>query len=204
MTALTLVSGKGEPRVDSRVLAAGLRNQHKNVLELVERYRSHFARFGVVPFQTEKPTGSSGGRPERFALLNEDQSFFLLSLSRNTDHVVELKASLVAAFKEARAGAGVALEYMPGYHALHDRAHELAAGSANEKFVHLNLNKLVNKTVGVEPGMRSRLPAALKARVTVAQEIATRAMESANDHHDGYDKAKQALGSFGQVLRLKN
>jgi phage regulator Rha-like protein len=204
VTALTVVIGKGEPRVDSRILATGLRNQHKNVLELVERYVDKFRRFGVVPFQTEKPTRASGGRPERFALLNEDQSYFLLALSRNTDHVVELKASLVAAFKEARAGSAVAVEYLPGYHALHDRAHELAAGSANEKFVHMNLNKLVNKTAGADPGTRSRLAPAIKARVTVAQEIAIRAMESANDHHDGYDKAKQALSSFGQVLRLKN
>jgi phage regulator Rha-like protein len=37
-------------------------------------------------------------------LLNEDQAFFLLSLSRNTDRVVELKASLIMAFREARYG----------------------------------------------------------------------------------------------------
>lgn len=35
-------------------------------------------------------------------MLNEDQCYFLLSLSRNTDKVVKLKVSLVLAFGEAR------------------------------------------------------------------------------------------------------
>lgn len=96
---------QGEPRVDSRLLAEQLGNKHKNSMALIERYLAKFEEFGVVPFQTEKPlVGTGGGRPERFALLNEDQAFFLLSLSRNTDRVVELKASLIMAFREARHG----------------------------------------------------------------------------------------------------
>lgn len=95
----------GEPRVDSRQLAKQLGTKHKNPMALIERYLAKFEEFGVVPFQTEKPlAGTAGGRPERFALLNEDQAFFLLSLSRNTDRVVELKASLIMAFREARYG----------------------------------------------------------------------------------------------------
>lgn len=201
MTALVLVAAKGEPRVDSRVLAAGLGNKHRNVVELVERYLAQFRRLGIVPFQTEKFDGR--GRPERFALLNEDQAYFLLTLARNSEKVVELKVSLVAAFKEARAGTAAQIEYMPGYHALHDRAHELAAGSPNERFVHMNLNKLVNKTAGIEAGVRAKLPPAMKARVTVAQEVAMLALESANDHHDGYEKAKQALGNLGRALQVR-
>lgn len=46
-----------------------------------------------------------GGNAERFALLNEDQAFFLLALSRNTERVVELKSDLIMAFREARYGA---------------------------------------------------------------------------------------------------
>lgn len=96
---------QGEPRVDSRLLAEQLGNKHKNSMALIERYLAKFEEFGVVPFQTEKlSAGTAGGRPERFGLLNEDQAFFLLSLSRNTARVVELKASLIMAFREARYG----------------------------------------------------------------------------------------------------
>ena len=105
MNAIALAQFKGEPRVNTRLLAEQLGNKHKNSMALIERYLTKFEAFGVVPFQTEKPlAGTAGGRPERFALLNEDQAFFLLSLSRNTDRVVELKASLIMAFREARYG----------------------------------------------------------------------------------------------------
>lgn len=102
---IILTEYKGEPRVDSRLLAEQLGNKHKNSMALIERYLGKFQEFGVVPFQTEKPlAGTAGGRPERFALLNEDQTFFLLALSRNSDRVVGLKADLIMAFREARYG----------------------------------------------------------------------------------------------------
>ncbi|MFL1491224.1 Rha family transcriptional regulator [Pseudomonas antarctica] len=105
MNIIPLTRVGEEPRVDGRQLAEQLDNQHKNALALIERYLAKFEELGVVPFQTEKPlAGTAGGRPERFALLNEDQAFFLLSLSRNNDRVVELKASLIMAFREARYG----------------------------------------------------------------------------------------------------
>ena len=102
---ITLTQYSGEARVDSRLLAEQLDNKHKNSIALIDRYLAKFEEFGVVPFQTEKPlAGTAGGRPERFALLNEDQAFFLLALSRNSDRVVGLKADLIMAFREARYG----------------------------------------------------------------------------------------------------
>ncbi|MBY8970806.1 Rha family transcriptional regulator [Pseudomonas sp. P867] len=105
MNTIMVTQIGGEPRVDSRQLAKQLGTKHTNPMALIERYLAKFEEFGVVPFQTEKPlAGTAGGRPERFALLNEDQAFFLLSLSRNTNRVVELKASLIMAFREVRYG----------------------------------------------------------------------------------------------------
>lgn len=95
---IQLVQAEGEARVDSRLIAGHLGVKHKNTMSLIDRYADRFGRFGVLPFQTEKPPkGTAGGRPERFALLNEDRAYFLLSLSRNTERVVELKANLVLA-----------------------------------------------------------------------------------------------------------
>jgi phage antirepressor YoqD-like protein len=102
-TALTLIESRGELRADSRVIANHLDNAHKSVRELIEGYLAHFEQFGILRFETAKPVpGTAGGRPERFALLNEDQCYFLLTLVRNNDHVVDLKARLVAAFRDAR------------------------------------------------------------------------------------------------------
>lgn len=189
-----LVEVESELRVDSRILADKLQNQHKNVMELIDRYSEQFKRFGHLPFETEVGFRTQGGgKAERFVLLNEDQSYFLLSLSRNTDHVVELKANLVAAFSEARKPRGAEEEYLPTYRALHDRVHCLAAQSSNAKFVHMNVNKLINNTVGVEAGGRHGLPVPRKSLMVVAQAAATHAMASAKDHRDGYQMAKSAM-----------
>jgi phage regulator Rha-like protein len=105
-SGITLIQSKGEPRVDSRLLAEQLGNKHKNSMALIERYLGKFKEFGLLPFQTEavKTPDSRGVKHLKFALLNEDQAFFLLSLSRNSDVVVELKADLIMAFREARYG----------------------------------------------------------------------------------------------------
>jgi phage regulator Rha-like protein len=105
VAAAPLAQYQGEPRVDSRVLAAQLGTKHKSSIELIDKYADKIRRFGHLPFQTEVGKRvQGGGKAERFALLNEDQAFFLLALSRNTDRVVALKSSLVMAFREARYG----------------------------------------------------------------------------------------------------
>lgn len=101
---IQLVKSEGEARVDSRLIAMQLGVKHKNTMELIEKYAGHFERFGLLPFQTEavKSPGARGAKHQKLALLNEDQAYFLLSLSRNTERVVELKANLVMAFRDAR------------------------------------------------------------------------------------------------------
>ncbi len=84
-------------------------------------------------------------------------------------------------------------EYLPTYHALHGRINVLAAASKNANKVHMNVNKLINKTIGVESGRRHSLPLPRKSLMVVAQAAATYAMDNANDHHDGYQMAKGAM-----------
>lgn len=102
---ITLTQYNGEPRIDSRLLAEQRNNKNKNFMALIDRYLPKFEEFGVVPFQTKnRQASTAGGRPERFALLNEEQALFLLTLSRNSDRVAGLKADLIMAFREARYG----------------------------------------------------------------------------------------------------
>ena len=76
------------------------------MLALIDEYATEFSAFGALAFETEVRAGqekSGGGLLARFAMLNEDQSVFLLTLARNSPLVVELKVKLVQAFKAARA-----------------------------------------------------------------------------------------------------
>lgn len=199
---VSLVNVDNELRVDSRILAEKLNNHHKNVMELLLKYEQQFKRFGQLPFETELgERRHGGGNPTRFALLNEDQSYFLLSLARNTEHVVELKANLVAAFSKARQPLGPEEEYLPTYRALHDTVDSLASQSKNKKFVHMNFNKLINSTIGVEAGQRHALPIPRKALMVVAQATATHAISTAKDHHDGYQMAKSAMQALKPVAQ---
>lgn len=195
------VGGKGEPRVDSRDLADHLGNQHQNVFELVKNYQPDFEAFGKVRFETGASEGSRTGQKVRFAMLNEDQCYLLLTFSRNTAKVRALKVRLIQAFKEARQSREFdSVEYLPTYHQLHDEIHKLAAGSENERFVHMNVNKAINKAIGIDSGMRNVIGFPAKSLVATAQIVAAKAMEGADDHHDGYENAKAALTQLGAVL----
>ena len=198
--AVALRVAHSEPCIDSRLLAHHLGIQHKNVIESIGKYADQFMSFGKVAFQTE-PLPS--GQKEKFALLNEDQSFLLLSLSRNTDKVVCLKVKLVKAFGEARRNRDLTqVEYLPTYHALHDEIHTLAAGSENDKFVRVNLNELVNKCAGIEAGQRDTAVLPTRSMLVTAQMIAAAAMRGSANHKEGYAKAKAALCGFGSLVKI--
>ena len=90
--------------VDSRLIVERLGIEHINFMETIGTYQSQIEQaFGVVRFETGKPpSGSKGGRPQKYALLTEDQATFLMTLSRNTPEVVQCKIELVVAFSKAK------------------------------------------------------------------------------------------------------
>lgn len=201
---LALVIRKDEARIDSRELARRLGNKHRPVMALVDKYRDTLAKHGKVLFKKTPSTDSKTRQRERHALLNEDQAFLLLNLSRNTPRVVDMKSMLVKAFGEARRAAQMrGAEYLPSYHALHQQIHDKAAGSPNERFVHINLNKLVNQTAGIEAGQRSSASLPQQAMLTVAQAVAAQAMRAAPDHHVGYQQVKTALIELSRVTFIE-
>jgi len=97
---VNIINIDGTFRVDSRLIAQRLSIQHRNFIENIRKYSSEFHQLGILPFQTEEINGR--GQPEKYALLNEDQTIFALTLSRNTPEVVQLKLDLTVAFKNAR------------------------------------------------------------------------------------------------------
>lgn len=199
VNAITLSGFAKEPRVDSRLLAKYLGNQHQHVRELLTDYADDFRELGILRFETGEIRGR--GQPERYVLLNEDQAYLLLTYSRNTKRARELKVRLVKAFREARQRLDIRnQEYLPTYHELHDEIAHLAGGSSHEKFVHMNINRAINKAVGIESGQRCSLSLPRQSAVIVAQAVASRAMLAAHDHRDGYLQAKIVLQRLNTVL----
>lgn len=169
---------KGETRIDSRLIAQHLGIKHRNMFELVESHKSDFAELGILPFQTGEIKGR--GQPEKYVLLNEDQSYLLLTYSRNTTKVRALKLNLVKAFREARRAFDIRkAEYLPEYHALHDAIKVKANGSPNERFVHLNANKEINNLAGVQSGQRASAGLLQQSLLAIGSALAARAVMEA-------------------------
>jgi hypothetical protein len=144
-----------------------------------------------------------GGKAERYVLLTEDQAYFVLNLSRNTEAVVNLKVKLIQVFSEYRRAADMRrTEYLPSYHHLQDVIHALSGTSSNEGRVHMNVAKLINKTVGLESGQRATASIPQHAMLIVVQTLAARAMQSGQDHRDGYQRVKQSLQALTGCMML--
>ena len=104
MSDLSVFEHDGELVVDSRLVAPRLGIDHNSFIKTIEEYQPLMEKaFGVVRFQIEKPRkGSKGGRPQRYALLTENQSMLAMSFSRNTPQVVQAKVELVQKFSKAK------------------------------------------------------------------------------------------------------
>jgi phage regulator Rha-like protein len=101
MTEITIVQIENQLVVDSRIVAEQLSIEHESFIRLIKKHKAKLEdKFGVFRFEVGKPLeGSQRGRPNTFAWLNEGQTTALLTLSRNTDLVVDLKFNLVEKFQ---------------------------------------------------------------------------------------------------------
>ena len=208
---IKLVQKSGEMRVDSRLIAAKLGNTHRALFRLIIQYQSDFEEFGVLRFENAKLIDSyTTGRPSKYALLTEDQSYLLLTFSKNTAQTIRLKKALVRTFKTVRENQSVSKDYLPGYHQLMDtvtecivyRAPEDSAYQKNPSLAYQNINKMINKAFGVKAGERHLLPPRIRGLMITAQFIAEaeirRCVANGGDHKQAYQAAKQAVTQFAQ------
>jgi phage regulator Rha-like protein len=89
-----VVLEKNKPVTTSLIIAEGVKTEHHSVITLIRRHLKSLKEFGTLEFQVRK----SGGRPLEFAILNEEQTTFLITCMRNTDTVIEFKIKLVKEF----------------------------------------------------------------------------------------------------------
>ncbi|ELS01119.1 Phage regulatory protein Rha [Xenococcus sp. PCC 7305] len=91
--------------VDSRLIAEELGVKHSNWLQnVVIQFQQEIEDdWGVIEFKKRKPSkGSRGGRPERYALLTEEQCNLIATYSKNTPKARVCKRKLVKSFAKAK------------------------------------------------------------------------------------------------------
>ncbi|MDT4292185.1 Rha family transcriptional regulator [Methylomonas sp. MO1] len=209
---IALIEKKNEALVDSRLMAEQLGITHEAVLKTIDTYIDVFHELQPLRFEIAVAKRKhGGGTPIRHVLLSEDQSFLLLTFSRNTKRVVALKLSLIQAFGRFRREQQNATDYLPFYHELHDAIKALAAyarqngSSSEERVFHMTYNKLINKYCGIEAGDRQCISVSSRVNVNnaTAAIIATinRGIELDTEYHEIYKQAKVHVISVTQIKR---
>ena len=122
--ALTAKVKNNEPRIESKLIADGLGVKHRYLVDQIEKYQNRLRTLGILRFETSK-RNRGRGRPERLVYLNENQCYALVTLSKNTERVVDLKFALVAAFSKSREALTASIDYLPSYREAHDKLAEL-------------------------------------------------------------------------------
>lgn len=210
MNELSLDLIKSEYRVDSRLLSPELNHRHRTILENIDKYKSQFEALGQLPFQTECGYNNS---QVRFALLNEDQCYFLLTLMRNNNHIVSAKLKLVKAFRDARAQ--LALRDMARIEGKVARRTETEAikslvkyatakGSNSANMYYSNITRMTNSFLGIESGQRDLLDHKKLQQIKVAEtiiEIAIRdGLKAELGYKEIYKLCKDRVSSIASIL----
>jgi phage regulator Rha-like protein len=104
MSELTVENKDGVLVVDSRIIAEELGIEHKTLMDNINTHISkiEFA-FGAVSVEPQELKTTQGNTvSKKVAFLTEDQATFVMTLSRNTDKVIDAKIRLVTAFSKAK------------------------------------------------------------------------------------------------------
>ena len=208
--SLNLVSN--EFRIDSRLLAPELNHRHRTILESLDKYKSQFDALGQLTFESEAGYQNA---IVRYALLNEDQCYFLLTLMRNNNHIVKAKLNLVKAFSDARKQlAERDIARLDGKQARRletDAIKSLveyakASGSSKPDMYYLSITKMTNKALGIESGQRDKMDARQLQLLKLAEtliEIAIRDGLKANlNYKDIYRLCKDRVSDILEQLKI--
>lgn len=215
MTDFKLDIINNEFRIDSRLLAPELNHRHRTIFENVLKYQDKFEEHGLLPFKTEAVNNDDarGVKYQKYALLNEDQCYFLLTLMRNNDFVVDKKSKLVKAFRQAKNQ--VALRDMARIEGKAVRRTETdaikdlveyatAKGSSNAKMYYASITKMTNDLLGIESGMRDQLDHKQLQQIKVAETIVEMAirdgLKAELNYKDIYKLCKDRVSAISSVL----
>lgn len=96
ITGSFLVNVEGEQRISSALIAKSIGVENRAISALIRKHKARLSTFGQVTFEMS-PNGQ-----KKVVLLNEDQATFILTLSKNSEKVVDFKHQLVTAFSNLR------------------------------------------------------------------------------------------------------
>ena len=217
--ALVFLKGN-TPFTNSLVIAKGTNNEHRAILQLVKKYEEKFNRWDAVRFSHLKCGNNERdlrGRPTKVAFLNEQQATFLITLLKNTDVVLDFKAELVDRFYKMREiiARHQNAEWIDARHDvksyqkfLNDMLKDLVDYAVNQGCKHadklyINYNRLINKTLGIDPASRDQQPAYVLHEIRKLQAMIETTVRGLMHKHVPYKQiyqdCKSTLTSYSQL-----
>lgn len=207
----------GEMRVSSRQLSEGIGTSYKATNNLIRKHKKRLETFGSLPFK--KAAKSKTGQ-EIHAFLNEDQAIFLVTLSRNTEQVVEFKLQLVTAFAKLRRKQALidANHAESKWHQNRElgilERRNLAAviqnyinyakenGSKGAGFYFIIITKAINKTLGISDRdeVSEDMLSTLSFTEIVVESIITQGINNKRPYKEIYQDLKERLGVIEGLL----
>jgi phage regulator Rha-like protein len=86
---------EGTPLVSTLEMWRGLNVEHTALIKMIKKYLAEFSTIRTISFLNAK---STGGRPAEYAMLDEEQATFLITLMRNSASTVPFKLKLTREF----------------------------------------------------------------------------------------------------------
>ena len=217
--ALVFLKGN-TPFTNSLVIAKGTNNEHESIIRLTQKHEARFNRWGKIYFSDFKSGNKNGdlrGRPTKVAFLNEQQATFLITLLKNTDVVLDFKAELVDRFYKMREiiARHQNAEWIDARHDvksyqkfLNDMLKDLVDYAVNQGCKHadklyINYNRLINKTLGIDPASRDQQPAYVLHEIRKLQAMIETTVRGLMHKHVPYKQiyqdCKSTLTSYSQL-----
>lgn len=191
-------------------------HRHRNIFANITRYKAELSELGRLRFEKATIMTNGGEQTQSYAMLNENQCYFLLTLMRNNDTVVKRKLDLIKAFDKVKRqlleqGAARSkgkidrLNETRSIEKLIDHAKE--SGSQNADKYYLSVTKMTNKLLGIESGSRDALSAEKLTKLSVVEGVVSIAisdgLEQGMHYKEIYQLAKKrcenVVGTFGLI-----
>lgn len=201
---------RNEVFTDSKIIADGTNVTHRKIKTVIRTHANDMGDFGGLsaPYRAE----STGGRPEEYYRLNEQQATFLITLLKNTPTVTAFKKELVRQFfsmrallaqkqtevyKDTRAyQKAIRKQETDAIKALVDYAK--GQGSRNAVRYYSSLSKLADKTVGIKDREQATIKqlSALSMVENIIDKAIVEGMSTQKYYRDIYKECKQRLEQF--------
>ena len=88
----------GEPRVSSKIISDELGVEHASTVKMIRKFDAKLEKYGRVGFEIEPIETPGGTQDIPIFYLNERQSTFLVTLSKNSEKAVDLKQKLTDSY----------------------------------------------------------------------------------------------------------